>query len=1012
MSKLTHRMIAAFLRVEHTWKQKNTRLMTQGGTLLLCVVVGVFVFVQPTFAQDVLKSTIGSVDWIILHIASFAMYVAQALTQIIVALLDIVIHVMMYNGFASSPVVGAGWSIVRDAVNMFFVIILIFIAVGTIFGHKRFQWSQQVPRLLIFALVINFSRTLCAIMIDFGQVIMLTFANALRQIAAGNFIQMLGLNEIYAISTSTTLFENIEQGSTAAESVNAFDWFAAGLAAVFMVVVVLATVIALAAILVWRIVTLWVLIVMAPLAWFFGGVADVVGKGGKVYADWWNKFTCAVAIGPVLTFFLWLTLAVAGAGNIAAKGGFVDTTQAGGINVSGNINQIFEFDNLLSFILGIAMLMAGFEAASDICSSGFVTSALGKAKGSGTAAAKMAAGAATYVGSGAARWTGRGVRAAGAAGVRELGGWAEKKGGPVGWATKRGRAKLYRNIAKKSPLGEGIVGRMVGQKLDVAAEELEKGVVADVREPMKKWEGVGKDAKFNQLQRYAKEPPKTAAGKREAMALLQEALADSGQRKKLEASGQLGQLWGSYGKDMKEMYRHDPDTKKRLKDFEKTRPDITGKLSDVDSWEKAKGLDDSALADESVVDHLKGLETNIRTRRKRLDDDGNVMLDDNGNEMTEEGFLTAWEAIEKGQAGTKKKSIAKQIGELSEGLEGEERANAIKGIAKSELLGGMTSATDLSHIPEEEIMRYVNAGAVAKNGALSERVLASRNIGTLPERNRDAVIAAAMKKSGGLDLATGTVSDAMTFRGTVNNNPQLLGVMNQDAMRNITGNTETLGTAADALTSSTLKQAVAAIKRDPRANAALHRNISQIFAAAKNEVNPEDLGRITSMEDMFDTQIASSQTGTRRSLEASQDGVLMQQSRVDAANAHQADIDSRRRALGGAAGRGSPAEAEAAQAELAALDQEEARLAVQLTGYEEMLTTAQERVGELQAQLQASVQPKIDALGEEKSRVEGQIATLMAQAGVVATEAVQEEIDRYNTVITELEAQTTALTSA
>ena len=139
---------------------------------------------------------------------------------------------------------------------MFFVIILIGIAFGTIFGHSKFQWQQQVPKLLIFAILINFSKTICGLIIDFGQVIMLTFANAIRDIAAGNFIQLLGLGDILSISTKTAVLGDLTKDQSS-QGPQAFDWLAAGVMAVFMMLIVTSTMLALLVILVYRIVMLW-----------------------------------------------------------------------------------------------------------------------------------------------------------------------------------------------------------------------------------------------------------------------------------------------------------------------------------------------------------------------------------------------------------------------------------------------------------------------------------------------------------------------------------------------------------------------------------------------------------------------------------------------------------------------------------------------------------------------------------------------------------------------------------
>src|SRR3989338_6469494 len=249
-----------------------------------------------------------NIDTIFLMFAEFAFGIASVLTKAIVLLIDVMVPIMTYNNFTGNPVVTAGWAIVRDTVNMFFVVVLIIIAFGTIFGHSRFKWQQQVPRLLIFAIVINFSKTLCGLMIDFGQVIMLTFANALREIAAGNFIQLLGLNQIYSFSQNASAITNLKtEGASGAG--NSFDFFAAGVMSVILTLWVLGTLIIFVAVLLFRIIMLWILIVMAPLAWFVGGAGDLIKS--DAYQEWWKEFKCMVAVGPVLAFFLWLTLAVA-----------------------------------------------------------------------------------------------------------------------------------------------------------------------------------------------------------------------------------------------------------------------------------------------------------------------------------------------------------------------------------------------------------------------------------------------------------------------------------------------------------------------------------------------------------------------------------------------------------------------------------------------------------------------------------------------------------------------------
>ena len=79
-------------------------------------------------------------DRALLFLAEIASSFAQAIGSLIVLLVGIMLPIMQYNNFASSPVIGAGWAIVRDTTNMFFVIILIAIAILTIFFIFKFHF--------------------------------------------------------------------------------------------------------------------------------------------------------------------------------------------------------------------------------------------------------------------------------------------------------------------------------------------------------------------------------------------------------------------------------------------------------------------------------------------------------------------------------------------------------------------------------------------------------------------------------------------------------------------------------------------------------------------------------------------------------------------------------------------------------------------------------------------------------------------------------------------------------
>jgi hypothetical protein len=155
----------------------------------------------------------------------------------------------------------------------------------------RANWRQQIPALFIAVAAMNFSRLLCGLLIDLSQVIMFTFVNAILDIGAGNFAQLLGLTNVGTL--------NFGDGSLGALGSAAFSGGAALGAAVLQLALMLAifaVLICLAIAFLWRIVILWVLVILSPIAFFFRFAPDVVDVGFGKGGDWWGKFTGALVM--------------------------------------------------------------------------------------------------------------------------------------------------------------------------------------------------------------------------------------------------------------------------------------------------------------------------------------------------------------------------------------------------------------------------------------------------------------------------------------------------------------------------------------------------------------------------------------------------------------------------------------------------------------------------------------------------------------------------------------------
>jgi len=96
--------------------------------------------------------------------------------------------------FYSEPVV-AGWTLMRDFANIWFVLVILFIAIAIILKIESYQAKKTLSWVIVVALLINFSLPLVRVVIDFANIIAFQF---LPQI--GNSKSVAGYGQIYAVS--------------------------------------------------------------------------------------------------------------------------------------------------------------------------------------------------------------------------------------------------------------------------------------------------------------------------------------------------------------------------------------------------------------------------------------------------------------------------------------------------------------------------------------------------------------------------------------------------------------------------------------------------------------------------------------------------------------------------------------------------------------------------------------------------------------------------------------------
>jgi len=276
------------------------------------------------------------------------------LGKLVVQIIRLVIWVAGYNDFINSDAVSNGWTILRDLCNMFFILILLVIAFATTLNRESYAMKALLPKFILAAILINFSKLICGVIIDFAQVIMLTFVNGFRDIGGGNFADMLGITGLMDIS------EDCGEGVSTMSVVGSFI-----LAVLYLVIAgVVITVILF--ILVMRVIMIWIYVVLSPLAWLL----SVLPATQKYASQWWKQFAETVASGPILAFFIWLSfvsVAVSPDGKSILgeeKSNYTDNEKKFGESFKDKatcvgLSTAGTPDGMLKFVISIGMLMAG-----------------------------------------------------------------------------------------------------------------------------------------------------------------------------------------------------------------------------------------------------------------------------------------------------------------------------------------------------------------------------------------------------------------------------------------------------------------------------------------------------------------------------------------------------------------------------------------------------------------------------------------------------------------------------
>lgn len=357
-----------------------------------------------------------------------------------------------------------GWTIVRDISNIFLIFVLLVIAIATILRIENYGARQLLVRLILVALLINFSLVAAQVVVDASNILGRTFLAKLQPIdvklAAALQIGKLvapGIdnpstprtapttqpnNTMAAIPNRGAFDEDTTNLTNQAISETGQTQFSGPTALMFINIVIFVFLIlaffvfiALSIFYVIRTIALLIIFVLAPFGFLFLTLPATRGFANK----WWSKLFEWAFFYPISMFFLYLSV--------------VWGAQIGSLQLVGNVlnaGLVFHYIAMIGLLLASVMVakQMGIYGADAVIGAGiaarkYVTGYVGRGA---KYAAKGAALGATYP-----------VRAPVKALGRSIGDYA-------------GRLLEQGNV----PIGRGILSRIASKREEAAEKEAEK----------------------------------------------------------------------------------------------------------------------------------------------------------------------------------------------------------------------------------------------------------------------------------------------------------------------------------------------------------------------------------------------------------------------------------------------------------------------------------------------------------------------------------------------------------
>ena len=282
---------------------------------------------------------------------------------------------------SQSSIVLVGWPIVLNFANMGFVLAIIIIAFATIFRSQTYGMKQALWKLIVAALLVNFSLVIAGAFINIADTITDIFIKQATGEGAIDFsTRLAGLFKAQQFlrvgdaEASQTVIQGMSEFGGGLLTFIAQIFFGAG----FTLLAAL-TLLAIAIMLLIRYVVLAILLILVPLAWLLWIFPGTQSHWQK----WWSEFIRWTFFAPAVSFFM--MLAVAAIRNYPVD---VENIVKSAVNQQGNVGDRGSIlGGVSNLVIVMGLLLGGLYTANKM-SIAFASTAYNTAQGAAKGADK------------------------------------------------------------------------------------------------------------------------------------------------------------------------------------------------------------------------------------------------------------------------------------------------------------------------------------------------------------------------------------------------------------------------------------------------------------------------------------------------------------------------------------------------------------------------------------------------------------------------------------------------